>query len=115
MDGPGVGGVIRPRTGAGAQLERSLDECRGRIDLLHARLDDCGPTVPVRTERHPDGSVGPRRSVPLPGPRGGVDDALTAIAVAAHRLLDDLAGVGGHSPADDAVGDDDRRSDSGGR
>lgn len=71
------------------RFERSLDECRGRISALHAKLESCSPTGPVHSGWHPSGSarldqLGPAFST-QDGP--GVDAALSAIGNAAQRLL----------------------------
>lgn len=83
----------RSPTIAGQQLERSLDECWGRLSTLHRKLDGRSATRPVqpegRSSSRPRSPRGPNRSEQN---RDGIDAALTAISGAAHTLLRQLEG-----------------------
>jgi hypothetical protein len=86
----------RSPTAAGQQLERSLDECWGRLGTLHRKLDGRSATRPARPEG-PSSARGPSPRAPIRSERNreGVDAALTAISGAAHTLLRQL-----EAPAD---------------
>jgi len=85
----------RSSTIAGQQLERSIEECWGRLSTLHRKLDGRSATQPA-PPAEPSSSQGPARHAPDRSGqnRDSLDAALTAISGAAHTLLRQLEAPG---------------------
>jgi hypothetical protein len=90
---PGYG-EASPHPASSQQLAHSLDECRGRIGVLRARLSAIPPTAPPNPEGDDSAFDGLHQRVLAlsPDDQPAVDASLTAIGRAAQHLLRDLEG-----------------------
>ncbi len=82
------------------ELERSLDECWGRLSTLHQKVGGSTRSRPVSPQRLPARQHD----------QGNLDAALTAVGSAAHLLLRHLEGPVGGFGATGLVDDDPRSS-----